>query len=76
MHKKYFIICWCIICTKGKGGDKLTEAAKEARRAYKRQWARENPDKVKAAQARYWERKAAAEDPPRDPEEPATTGND
>lgn len=36
----------------------LTEAAKEARRAYKRAWTRKNPDKVKAAQARYWERKA------------------
>ena len=38
----------------------LTEAAKEARRAYKRAWTRKNPDKVKAAQARYWARKAEA----------------
>jgi len=36
-----------------------TEAAKEARRAYKREWARKNPDKVKAAQERYWKKKAA-----------------
>lgn len=28
-------------------------AAAEARRAYKREWARKNPDKVKAAQQRY-----------------------
>lgn len=36
----------------------MTEAAKEARRAYKRKWAKENPDKVKAAQERYWTKKA------------------
>ena len=36
----------------------MTEAAQEARRAYKREWNRQNRDKVKAAQARYWERKA------------------
>lgn len=34
------------------------EAAKEARRAYKRQWARDNPEKVKAAQQRYWAKRA------------------
>jgi hypothetical protein len=38
----------------------MNEKAKEARRAYKREWNRKNRDKVKAAQARYWERKAAA----------------
>ena len=38
----------------------MTEAAKEARRAYRRKWNRENKDKVKEAQRRYWERKAAA----------------
>lgn len=37
----------------------MTEQAKEARREYKRRWNRENPDKVKAAQARYWAKKAA-----------------
>lgn len=37
----------------------MTEEAKAARREYKRQWNRRNADKVKAAQARYWERKAA-----------------
>lgn len=36
----------------------MTEQAREAMRAYKRQWAKNNPDKVKAQQARYWERKA------------------
>lgn len=37
----------------------MTEQALQARREYKRQWNRRNADKVKAAQARYWERKAA-----------------
>ena len=37
----------------------MTDEAKEARRAYKRKWARENPDKVKAQQERYWTKKAA-----------------
>lgn len=36
----------------------MNEQAAEARRAYKRKWARENPDKVRAQQERYWTRKA------------------
>lgn len=36
----------------------LSEAAKEARRAYKREWARNNPEKVRAAQQRYWQKRA------------------
>ena len=36
----------------------MTEAAKEARRAYKREWNRKNKDRVKAAQVRYWEKRA------------------
>jgi len=36
----------------------MSEAAKAARNAYKRRWAKENPDKVKAANRRYWEKKA------------------
>lgn len=42
-----------------KGRENLTDAAKEARRIYKREWQRANRDKVKAQQERYWERKAA-----------------
>lgn len=38
--------------------DKLEQAAAEQRRAYKREWNRRNKDKVKAAQDRYWKRKA------------------
>lgn len=36
----------------------LSKEAKEARRKYKREWARKNKDKVKAAQERYWEKQA------------------
>lgn len=39
----------------------MTDQALEARRAYKRKWARDNKDKVKAAQERYWERRAEQE---------------
>ena len=40
--------------------DNMTDQAREARRAYKREWNRKNKDKVKAAQERYWDRKAQA----------------
>lgn len=36
----------------------MTEAAKEARRAYRREWARKNRDKVRNYQELYWQRKA------------------
>jgi hypothetical protein len=36
----------------------LSAAAKEARRAYKRQWAAANPDKVREQQRRHWEKVA------------------
>jgi hypothetical protein len=36
----------------------LSDAAKEARRAYAREWRRRNPDKIRAARDRYWEKKA------------------
>lgn len=38
----------------------MTEAARQARAAYKRQWNKNNRDKIKASVERYWERKAAA----------------
>ena len=37
----------------------MTEEAAASRRAYKRAWARKNPDKVKAQQERYWQKRAA-----------------
>lgn len=36
----------------------MTEEARAARNAYRRAWAKANPDKVKAQQARYWARQA------------------
>lgn len=36
----------------------MTNDALEARRAYKRAWAKKNREKIKAQQERYWERKA------------------
>lgn len=33
----------------------LSEEARQARNAYKREWARKHPDKVKEANAKYWE---------------------
>lgn len=35
------------------------EAARRARNEYQREWRRRNPEKVRAAQKRYWLRKAA-----------------
>ena len=52
----------CVSCTRDfilfKGGENMDERAKELRREYKRKWNRANKDKVKAAQERYWQRKA------------------
>ncbi len=36
----------------------MTAEQKEAKRAYHREWAKKNPEKIKAAQERFWERKA------------------
>lgn len=37
---------------------KMSDEAVKARREYARKWREANPDKVKAAQKRYWEKKA------------------
>jgi hypothetical protein len=37
----------------------MSEAAREARRAYYREWNKNNKEKVQEHQRRYWERKAA-----------------
>lgn len=47
----------------------MTEEARQARNAYKRKWYRENPDKVKAQQERYWNKKALQDESERDQEE-------
>lgn len=36
----------------------LSEAVKKAKAQYHKKWQRENPEKVKAAQERYWLKKA------------------
>lgn len=36
----------------------MTNEAAAARRAYKREWARNNPEKIRAQQERYWAKKA------------------
>ena len=36
----------------------MTDAAKEARKAYKRAWNRANPDKVRKYQENYWNKRA------------------
>lgn len=41
-----------------KGRRHMNDKAAAARRAYKREWAKKNPDKVRAACERYWTRKA------------------
>lgn len=40
----------------------MDEKAREMRRAYKREWNRKNRDKVRASNARYWAKKAAAQE--------------
>jgi len=37
----------------------MDEMARKARQAYRKEWAKKNPDKVKAQQERYWAKKAA-----------------
>ena len=37
----------------------MTEEAKAARRIYEKQWRAMNPDKVRARNDRYWQKKAA-----------------
>lgn len=39
----------------------MNAEAAEARRAYKRKWQRDNRDKVRAQQERYWTRRAERE---------------
>ena len=39
----------------------MTDEAREARKAYKREWQRKNPEKVRAQQERYWTRRAQRE---------------
>ena len=65
----FFRILWYNIYNKSKKhilaqhvqkGFAMDEKAKEARRAYRREWAKKNPDKVRAIEERYWTKKAQA----------------
>lgn len=52
----------------------MTKEAQEARRQYRKQWSKNNPDKVRAYNQKYWEKKAreaaaAAQASGNDPEE-------
>ncbi len=58
-----------------KGKLKLSQQAIDARRAYQKQWRDKNPDKVKARNARYWERRAARLAAEREQEHEQTAGN-
>jgi len=40
----------------------MTQKALEARKAYKREWAKKHPEKIKQYQQTYWNKKAAADD--------------
>lgn len=58
----------------------MNEKAAAARRTYKREWARANPEKVRAAQERYWTKKAEqatheAGNTTQKPQEHALNGN-
>lgn len=37
----------------------MTEEARNTKREYERKWRADNPDKVRAKNHRYWEKKAA-----------------
>ena len=37
----------------------LSEDAKKARRDYRREWAKRNPDRIREYARRHWEKKAA-----------------
>lgn len=45
----------------------LSEEARAKRNEYHRKWSAANRDKLKAAQLRYWEKRARQEPPNREP---------
>lgn len=53
-----FYFYFYIIKTKGVDSNMIsTEEEKAAKRAYFKEWRKKNPDKVLAAQQRYWQKK-------------------
>lgn len=48
--------------TRKEGEDMaMTDEAREARNAYKRKWYKENPDKRREYQERYWQKKTQSD---------------
>lgn len=43
------------------GRQEFSEAARQARNRYAREWRAKNKDSVRASNARYWEKRAARE---------------
>ena len=39
----------------------MSETARAAKRAYQKEWRKKNPEKVRAAAERYWQRRAERE---------------
>lgn len=60
-----FVLLYVIVISQNKtsvkGGEVifLTEEARNTKREYERKWRADNPDKVRAKNHRYWEKKAA-----------------
>lgn len=53
----------------------MTKKAAEARRQYKRQWAKRNPEKIRQYQENYWNKKAEQIAAPQsDPDEKTREG--
>ena len=42
------------------GEKEIQELVREERRRYAREWRKKNPEKIRAANQRYWERKVQA----------------
>lgn len=58
--KGCFLVSHFFFRKEGNRMSKLSDAAKEARRAYQREWYARNREKVADYNAKRWERKAAA----------------
>ena len=53
-----FLLFSVIIVMINKGVETMTEEAKQARREYLRRYRQEHPERVRAAQEKYWTKKA------------------
>ena len=53
----------------------MNDRARTARNAYRRQWARDNKEKIRAQQERYWEKKAEQLETQKANDQPAEKAN-